>query len=644
MFISTSCLISCIKDLATLHPFYGITYLVCKQEQLPVDNTVEFSINSAETSFLTKHFKPIKNTEKFFRLFRPTDKVKYWLNGDYASSGSQATRTQMFGEAFIHETNTSLWGWSKKYVDVLESKLGKKRIPAYSLAFWIQKDRVWDAHTSIHDVLDTFFSSFKIMDNEVDRLFDVNIPGWLKNSNFLDKSTYSWNIIRDELNIPSPTDIPLEKGAALVSLKLRNLQPYNNFEIDLSSRLNIITGDNGLGKSFVLECAWWALTGNWTAFPIYPRGDFSKVSPQISFSISNKEGRNEFFKASYNFKLQDWRLEKKEKNIVPGLVIYAQVDGAFAIWDPARFDSDGDPATFGLPTTLSFSRDDIWQGLRVDDGNRTRSIFNGLITDWVHWQNSEPEIFEILKKVLKRLSPPDLDHGDLGVLEPGKVVRIPGESRPMPTIRHPYGEIPIVFASAAVKRIVALAYLIVWTWEEHKTSAKLMYEEPQSKMVVIADEIESHLHPQWQRVILPSLTSVADDLSSNLDIQYIVTTHSPLVMASIEPIFEPATDSIFHLNLVTNKPNQAAVVVESPAFEKRGTADSWLVSSLFELRQARSVDAELAIEEAKLLQKEKQPSQEKIRSVSERLNNLLAPHDSFWIRWNYFAEQFGVTN
>ncbi|MCF0056853.1 AAA family ATPase [Dyadobacter sp. CY356] len=568
MYISEDSLISSLKDLSSLHPFFGITYLVCKEGNIPIGDTVEFSINAAETEFLTKYYKPVKNTEKFFRVFRISEKNKYWLNSDYASSGSQANRTQMFGDAFLHPKNSTQWGWTNDYLSVLQSKLNSKKIPAFSLAFWILKDFRWEENIDITEVWETFVRSFNISEQEILDLFDTRIPQWLNTEKFWVNQIYNWNEISNSLKITTPSDIPLEKGAALVSLELKNIQPYKNFKLDLSSRLNIITGDNGLGKSFVLECAWWALTGTWTGFPIYPRGDFSKQNPIISFDISSKEGLNESFQATYNWKYQDWRLNKKDKKTVPGLVIYAQVDGAFAIWDPARFNLDNEKDTVGLPTTMVFSREDIWQGLRIEDRNRSRSIFNGLITDWVHWQNSEPEIFNILKKVLKRLSPPDLDHGDLGILEPGKVVRIPGESRPMPTIKHPYGEIPVVFASAAVKRIVALAYLIVWTWEEHKTSAKLMHEDPQSKMVVIADEIESHLHPQWQRVILPALTSVSSDLSSILDIQFIITTHSPLVMASIEPIFKPSTDTIFHLNLKTGKDENVNVVIDVPIFEK----------------------------------------------------------------------------
>lgn len=45
--------------------------------------------------------------------------------------------------------------------------------------------------------------------------------------------------------------------------------------------------------------------------------------------------------------------------------------------------------------------------------------------------------------------------------------------------------------------------------------------------VVMIDEIELHLHPGWQRHILPALTAAFPGL------QFIVTTHSPQVLASV---------------------------------------------------------------------------------------------------------------
>ncbi len=51
----------------------------------------------------------------------------------------------------------------------------------------------------------------------------------------------------------------------LKHLKLHNLGPAPSLELTLSPRLNVITGDNGLGKSFLLDVAWWAMTRKWPA-------------------------------------------------------------------------------------------------------------------------------------------------------------------------------------------------------------------------------------------------------------------------------------------------------------------------------------------------------------------------------------------
>lgn len=46
--------------------------------------------------------------------------------------------------------------------------------------------------------------------------------------------------------------------------------------------------------------------------------------------------------------------------------------------------------------------------------------------------------------------------------------------------------------------------------------------------IVLIDEIEAHLHPNWQRAILPLLTELFPN------IQFFITTHSPQILASVE--------------------------------------------------------------------------------------------------------------
>jgi hypothetical protein len=158
-------------------------------------------------------------------------------------------------------------------------------------------------------------------------------------------------------------------------------------------------------------------------------------------------------------------------------------------------------------------------------------------------------------------------------------------------------------------------------------------------MVLIIDEVEAHLHPRWQRVIVPGLMDAIRELSSALTPQIHLATHSPLVMASAEPIFNEETDDLHHLKL-----EGKGVTLEELPFIRRGTADRWLVSDVFALPSARSVEAELAIKDAKKLQDldERQIHGDAVQEIHERLVRYLAQDDTFWPRWTFFAEKHGV--
>jgi DNA repair ATPase RecN len=43
----------------------------------------------------------------------------------------------------------------------------------------------------------------------------------------------------------------------LRELHLSGIGSATKFDLEFAPRLNVLTGDNGLGKSFVLDVAWW---------------------------------------------------------------------------------------------------------------------------------------------------------------------------------------------------------------------------------------------------------------------------------------------------------------------------------------------------------------------------------------------------
>lgn len=216
-------------------------------------------------------------------------------------------------------------------------------------------------------------------------------------------------------------------------------------------------------------------------------------------------------------------------------------------------------------------------------------------------------------------------------------MRLPGDPRDIPTVKHKYATVPVTHTSSGVQRVLLLAYLIIWSWQEHELAAERMQRQPLRRMMVIVDELEAHLHPKWQRIVLPALMSVGDLLSSDLAIQTIAATHSPMILASMESTFDASTDVLYHLY-----GDGPTVRLEVTPFVKYGDASGWLTSPLFGLRHARSREAELAIEDAKALQLLPEPSKEAVQAISDRLRKYLADDDKFWPRWLYFAELNGV--
>ncbi|WP_204104971.1 MULTISPECIES: ATP-binding protein [Spirulina sp. CCY15215] len=414
----------------------------------------------------------------------------------------------------------------------------------------------------------------------------------------------------------------------LNELHLQNVGSAPQFDIMFAPRLNIFTGDNGLGKTFLLDIAWWSLTGKWSSQPASPHsraygmplwGQLPPFPPDpipsvITCQLSNDE-KAEDYQSSFDFSSQQWEnlnTSLNQKNIV----LYCRVDGGFSLFDPARKQDDA----------YHFTSETLWNGLRGEN----KVLCNGLIQDWIQWQNQpDRSLFQMLSLVIEQLAP----HAEEW-MKPGQPTRVSVEDvRDIPTIDLPYGNIPIIYASAGMKRILGLAYLLVWTQYEHLQASQLRNQQPCDRIVLLIDEVESHLHPKWQRAILPAILKVCTQLRSQMQVQAIVTTHSPLILASVEPQFDRDLDKLFLFELVKQTVNLTEVL-----WSKQGDMVGWLTSEVFGLKQARSREAEEAIEAAKAWMRgdnmNKFSSQLQTQEdIHQQLLKLLPGHDPFFPRW-----------
>jgi AAA domain, putative AbiEii toxin, Type IV TA system len=414
----------------------------------------------------------------------------------------------------------------------------------------------------------------------------------------------------------------------LEMLHLKNVGPAPEMKLEFAPRLNVITGDNGLGKSFILDCAWFSITHLWsqevnsklTVGGIARPTEDLKSQIIVSYSQTQQE-------QTYRFDLQeqDWVAR------VPGLqyhgvVIQTHTNGGFSVWDSIR--NRLQLINLTVPPSV-FTESEVWNGLN----HNSALISEGLIRDVANWQRENGKTFKQFQAVLECLSPSKHEQ-----LRLGELTRVRLENRfDTPTIQMPYGKsIPITQASSGIRRIFAFAYILVWAWSEYQLASQILKQEPQNQLTFLIDEIESHLHPKWQQVIAQALLNVAKALSDELEVQIILTTHSPIVMASLEPIFDPKKDAWFDLNLVNNK-----VTLEKMPWNRRGGADNWLLSEAFDLTTTGSRQRETAIEEAARVLDAEKPSKKKFLEVDKKLRSVLSETDDFWVRWHFIGSKKG---
>jgi hypothetical protein len=435
----------------------------------------------------------------------------------------------------------------------------------------------------------------------------------------------------------------------LESLRVKNVGPAPEMVMDMAPRLNIITGDNSLGKSFLLDVIWWALTRRWpqevnknltSGYAARPTDRKQKAT--IEFALTSKT-KSIAYESTYSPRDAAW-IGRAGRPWNPGLVIHAHADGGFSVWDPARnyWRTKGMVDVQERLPAYVFSPKEVWDGLESDMGGSTPTIVcNGLVRDWASWIRENGKDADNMATLLKRLS---VSNDPVDVLRAGPLTRISiDDARDIPSIRTPYSDaVPILYASAGIRRIVALAYMLLWSWKEHRLAARQLGETKTRQVVMLVDELESHLHPRWQRSILDALLKIVQVLHKQATIQLITATHSPLVLASTEPFFDPKKDAWFDLDL-ERAGKAASVKLSRRDYVRHGDISNWLTSEAFDLKSARSLASEEAIEKAReLLRRNHPPTVKEAQAVDKLLREAALPDiDPFWVRWGAFIESLG---
>lgn len=619
-YISSSAIQIAFEELRKFHPVLGIDFFVMKRAGLPIGTTTTYDATKQANSFLKDHFRPIARSEQFVRLFSYNrDVSKNWLDRRYASSGLQSSRTRELRDAFIHETNTAIWGFSPDYIDAFLAYMPKAddgsiiKFPIFWMAAWVYKDEPLNDNISVYDLIQVFISEYGLIEKELVSLFTTEID----RSHFKIDLFSNYPIDEDFYLglLGPPKDVAVEERGQISSIQLRNIGLIDVLSANFAKRFNLITGDNGLGKTIILDCAWWAMTEDWPSTPARSLKE-SRESPEISYNINGKQA----------FGLIDnqngeW-VNKGDSITRSGLAIYMSFDGSVHIYDSEQTKLK----------SLYMTQSQIWSGFQQQAGRDfSEAVSNGIMTDVPRWLRNGNNEIKLINKVLEKLSP-DSDF----TYQISESLTDPETNIIIPLLSHKLGTVPLNFSPAGIKKIISLAYILVWSLQRHNASRRKRGAERTSSITIMVDEIETHLHPKWQKSIARSLISLTSVLDKNLEAQFLISTHSPLVSVGLEPHFDASQDKLFNFEIIDSR-----LQFLEEQFYIRGNVNSTLVT-LFDLDSPES-DESYALRKAVIEQMNQDTADNNILSVTKAMEKLIPPTDPLWVQWRFYLMEKGIS-
>ena len=327
----------------------------------------------------------------------------------------------------------------------------------------------------------------------------------------------------------------------ITGLSFSNVGPFDDIAFGFNQQVNVFTGPNNSGKSTIL----WVL-GELLVYPfITPSRLLRSESPGWKLTHTSNGGA----------KSVQGTLHTMPEVLLP---VYHAVGHTCFI--PAQrhgtnFRSPGPIVREGIETRIDkevdffvrespeLLREDGLEGLRmrlrgsrVIEGpelarrrNITLSdaslISNDVLIqkiidlDYAAYRRQRPEMRAIVETVTSLTS--EITDGF-----PMKFLRV-GEDRDglFPQFRTPDGDLPLNVLSQGTQSIMHCLAHFLFGYAEYYDFPPDLEEKPG---ILIIDEIDAHLHPSWQRRIIPTLTRHFPNL------QIFCSTHSPLMLAGLK--------------------------------------------------------------------------------------------------------------
>lgn len=368
---------------------------------------------------------------------------------------------------------------------------------------------------------------------------------------------------------------PPRPTSRLLRVQLENIGPFENQSFEFRRQWNVLLGDNGVGKSSILKAIALGICGE-DAKPFAERLiKTGKPNGKITLDIVS-EINGEVVTRTYVTKLLRTSTGA-EVQTIPTRPLEAENLLSLGFpplramsWDKAA-ETSNDKKERPDPT-------DLLPIISGDPDFRLDKLKNWIL-ELDHLLKSEPggagglsrykQLLDKFFEVIARLTP--------GVDIKLKSIDVRGK-RVM--VRTHDGIVPLEYVSQGTSSLIGWIGVLLRRLDDMYGQQYSFYGEQYDPLIqhaiVLIDEIDAHMHPEWQQHIAPSIRELFPNL------QIVATTHSPLIVPSLEP------NEIIRLQ---RSADNKQITVEVPNYNVQDyRADQILTSPLFGLPSSLSPD------------------------------------------------------
>ena len=303
------------------------------------------------------------------------------------------------------------------------------------------------------------------------------------------------------------------------AIQVRNLSLFDRLKASFTPGVNIIIGPNACGKTSLLRAITYCFNAN-------ALNNF-KYHKDTLFGISINEGDNSIYRAGYESLDRDNDSYHGNNGLVLGKIFPAPSFPPLPGQVPYNLLAIGAHRFFDYKEVQFIKKEeDTSKAKQTYDRNNPEYIDKpGLpsIKQWMvnryfqidkEWAEIERKNWNAIIDNLSQLAPNENDF------------RLKEIGRDLEPIFELDGKVCYLEElSSGFKSVLSIVFSIIQWIELVNKDDKRSIEKADG--TVLVDEIDSHLHPSWQAKIMPVLKKIFPSL------QFIVTTHSPLVMSTI---------------------------------------------------------------------------------------------------------------